>query len=187
MGQWSYVCRGCGQSLRGGEHVLLRHVRSGEKLGEVVGVYDSYGSVDGERERPGGFMADDDGKNSDDAILTSCGVCRDGVDHAGRRRLYNHPVDGKVAVNFLEHREILWELHKIRYGLPQRERCTSDFQHAADDLFSLLPDAEPVRSGVVAWHCACLHGGDPGLTPSESADDQGCGDPRPEYIKRDDE
>jgi len=45
MGSFSYLCNGCGTSLRANEHVVLKHLRHGQVLGETQGHYDDCGRV----------------------------------------------------------------------------------------------------------------------------------------------
>lgn len=71
MGSFSYICQGCGTSIRngfkgienfdtykGGEKCILIHIREGVELGRVEGRYDGYGSVVGENLLTG-FRNDD--------------------------------------------------------------------------------------------------------------------------------
>ncbi len=185
VGKFSYICRGCGQSLREGEHVVMRHVRSGSVLGEVVGNYDGYGSVGIEAELVNGFRSES-GVNSDDELELSCGHLHDSVDNLGRMRVFNHPVNGKVDVDFFEHRELLRAAYLIKHGNTPDARTftrSTEFMCAADDAFELLPHATTAASGVVAWHTTCLAGGQPGIEPSERARDQGVGAARPEFVE----
>lgn len=48
MGAFGYLCKGCKTGVRGdydkgGEKVVMIHVRHGEELGRVEGHYDEYG------------------------------------------------------------------------------------------------------------------------------------------------
>lgn len=46
MGNFGYICKGCGTPINIDEKCVLIHVRHGEELGRTEGHYDGYGRVD---------------------------------------------------------------------------------------------------------------------------------------------
>lgn len=46
MGCYGYICPKCGKNIRGGELCVLRNVRHGVVIDEIVGHYNEYGGVE---------------------------------------------------------------------------------------------------------------------------------------------
>lgn len=191
MGQYSYICRGCGQSIRRGELCVLRHVRSGEVLGEVTGYYDGYGGVVNDKS-PTRFNGDHGGVNGHDEITRSEFELTDSQSastHSYRR------VDG-VLINYEDVltsdavtqllRTVDDLLDDLDHEVSNNPMLVKDAATAASNFSRLASDyrnapvvyVEPA-SGVAAHHAACRVTDD--LRPSESADDQGFGKPRARF------
>lgn len=58
MGNFGYICKGCGTPINIDEKCVLIHVRHGEELGRTEGHYDGYGRVEEDT-----IYRNDDNKN----------------------------------------------------------------------------------------------------------------------------
>lgn len=187
MGQFSYLCRGCGQSIRVGELAVLRHVRSGEVLGEVTGHYDGYGRV---REDPRGFNGDHPGLNGRDEINISEFELEDSKEGLpGGHRLVNGKLmdvgDLMAETNVTGLLEIIDRV--LETDDPADVKAAQDLVNQARVLTAEFRDAPVVKnepaSGLSCWHKLCFDKAVvPNLRPSDRDHTQGSGKPRRRFT-----
>ena len=91
MGCFSYICKGCGTSIRSvdgqSEKCVMIHVRHGKELGRIMGHYNGYGGVEEEGDKPDRFRGES-GKNSHKEIIHSEMELEDSYDNLCDYRLY---------------------------------------------------------------------------------------------------
>lgn len=169
MGCFGYMCSKCGQSVRGGEQSVLRHIRHGVILGETTGTYDSYGQVH-EDEIFRGFDNSISGINSHEEICKSEFDLEDSCGFDAK--IYNGE-------------PMLW----MEYRAAKIVEGVQDLSPYVYDEWKTLPlYIQPeIKSGTQAFHKYCFdrmsEEEKADLTPSKHDPNQSWGKPRKKYCK----
>ena len=190
MGNYSYVCRGCGKSIREGEKAHLIHLRHSEVLGEAEGPYNGYGGVDGDlvfdrhgEESVGSPCCHDEIIKSSFHLDDSYSDCRKGEKHLKM-------LNGK-PISLVEFGKKMHEENPVDYPHAETRpfEWDWDLQELCKEAYEALEDAElpNTHSGVLAYHAVCYHklvdAGKPlSEKPSESDPNQGWGEPRAQFM-----
>ncbi len=179
MGSFGYMCPKCGTNVRAGELCVLRNILHGEVIGQTVGHYDEYGSVD---------------EDETFDVGTSGNLCFNYEDSSYKietHRLYN----GELIEYFDYYMDKMHEhltksievCRKIKAGeavelpnMPTRDELLAEFQTFP------VPDWSLARSGVSAYHKYCfdrLSDEEKAKNiPSRTDPDQSWGGPRKKYM-----
>ena len=184
MGMYGYICKHCGQSIRGGEIAHLIHVRHGEVLGECSGHYNSYGGVEENPIFDRWEKIADGSPNCHDEIMLSMFDLPDSAERTPDA-IPSKLMDGK-PVSF---KDAMFKMYGTRsiFELPDRgslETLRDEYEALPDNQTIVLPEKR--KSGVVAYHekCFCIakKKNKIDLTPSEGDPNQSWGEPRKKFI-----
>jgi hypothetical protein len=188
MGCIGYICKGCGTAIRGncydgGELCIMKHVRHGEVLGEVVGHYDEYGRVIEEEGKENRFRGEDETDiNSHSEICDSEFGMNDSrrsqVEHIYKDKTYDfslYLLKRKVEIIMAES-----EKGEAEELAADKLVESHDFFIQCKEEFKKLPVFKrKAKSGIVAWHKKCYDEATEeqrnDLTPSEDDPDQSWG------------
>lgn len=170
MGCFGYMCVGCEKSIRGEERAVLKHIRHGKVLGETVGVYDSYGGVEGHSEVGEAYRGHHDGINGHLSIHTS---------------EFKFPDSPGYDAKLYKGEPIFW----MEYREKKKAEGMVDLCDEMYEEWRTLPYAPkivPSRSGVEAWHEKCYNEASQEIKDehiiSESDPNQSWGKPRKKFM-----
>lgn len=190
MGNYSYMCRRCGKSIRKGEQAHLIHLRHSEILGEAEGTYNGYGGVEED------LVFDRHGKESvgspccHDEIMKSTFHLDDSYKDCLKNEKRLKVLFGR-PISLVEFAKSLHLKNPNEYPHEEGTRFEWDWdlQEMCKEAYEALEDAEHSNtySGVVAYHAVCYHrlehmGSPIAKEPSESDPNQGWGAPRKEFM-----
>ena len=207
MGDFSYICKHCGKSIRMGERCVMIHVRHGKELGRANGVYEGYGEISGNID----FRNEEEGNPN-----SHYEICISEYDEKDSRRIvkkekavYNkmkNKLDTIDIISMNLNENLKYKLFEgkpislLKFAEIKSGKSIKKSDDYQDKLFdyqeeylslSNNPNLRfPIRSGIVAYHEKCYDEEVKNsktheiknLRPSREDPNQGWGTPRKEFI-----